>query len=183
MKFSYEWLRELVPGLTGTPEEVTALITMKTAECEGVEPFAPWLARVCAARVLAVTPVEGSHNVCARVDAGPELGEKQVVCGAPNCRAGLVTAYVPAGVALAGKEIRKAVIAGVESDGMLASGAELGRNRDADGSLELPADHRARRRHRRARRRHRSRQQEPDPSPRSLGPSRHGPGGVGVLRA
>ncbi|MCL4841431.1 MAG: phenylalanine--tRNA ligase subunit beta [Bryobacteraceae bacterium] len=140
MKFSYEWLRELVPGLTGTPEEVTALITMKTAECEGVEPFAPWLARVCAARVLAVTPVEGSHNVCARVDAGPEHGEKQVVCGAPNCRAGLVTAYVPAGVALADKEIRKAVIGGVESDGMLASGAELGLNREADGILELPAD-------------------------------------------
>lgn len=139
MKFSYQWIRELVPGLAATPEELTTLITMKTAECEGVEPFAPWLERVCAARVLAVTPIGDSHNVVARIDAGPEFGERQVVCGAPNCRAGLVTAYVPAGLSLGSRQIRRAVVSGHESDGMLASGAELGINRDAEGVLELPS--------------------------------------------
>lgn len=139
MKFSYQWIRELVPGLAATPEELTALITMKTAECEGVAPFAPWLERVCAARVLNVSPIEDSHNVVARIDAGPEFGERQVVCGAPNCRAGLVTAYVPAGLSLGSRQIRRAVVAGYESDGMLASGAELGINRDAGGVLELPS--------------------------------------------
>src|SRR6202007_532597 len=51
-----------------------------------------------------------------------------LVCGAPNCRPGVVTAYVPVG---------KKLIQGVESDGMLASGLELGINRDHSGVLEL----------------------------------------------
>jgi phenylalanyl-tRNA synthetase beta chain len=55
-------------------------------------------------------------------------GRKTVVCGAPNCRPGLLTAYVPLG---------KKVIDGVESDGMLASAAELGINRDHAGIIEL----------------------------------------------
>lgn len=138
MKFSYQWIRELVPGLTATPAELTAQITMKTAECEGVEAFAPWLERVRAARVLAVNPIEGTHNVVARIDAGPELGLTQVVCGAPNCRVGLMAAYVPAGLSLGSRQIRRAVVSGHDSDGMLASGAELGINRDAEGLLELP---------------------------------------------
>lgn len=139
MKFSFNWLRELVPGLTATPQQLTALITMKTAECEGVETFAPWLERVCAARVLAVTPIDGTHTVLARIDAGPEFGETQVVCGAPNCRPGLLAPYVPAGLSLGSRQIRRATIHGHDSDGMLASGAELGINRDAEGLLELPA--------------------------------------------
>jgi len=140
VKFSYNWIRSLVTGLEADPTELMKLITMKTAECEGVEPFAPWLSQVVAARVLAVEPIEGSHNVKATVDAGPALGTRQVVCGAPNCRAGLLTAYVPSGVTLAGgKEIRQAVIGGVPSDGMLASAAELELTRDHSGILELSA--------------------------------------------
>jgi phenylalanyl-tRNA synthetase beta chain len=61
------------------------------------------------------------------VDAGA-LGIRTVVCGAPNCRPGLLTAYVP----LAPKTVD-----GVESDGMLASAAELGINRDHSGIVEL----------------------------------------------
>lgn len=137
MKFSYNWIRELVPGLDRDPRELMALITMKTAECEGVEAYAPWLDSVVVARVLEVAAIEGSHNVKAVIDAGPKLGQRQVVCGAPNCRAGVLTAYVPSGVTLGKKEIRKAVIGGVESDGMLASGAELEINRDHSGILEL----------------------------------------------
>lgn len=140
MKFSYQWLRDLVPGLDAAPAELMGLITLKTAECEGVEEFAPWLRQVCCARVLAVEPLPGSHNVAAEVDAGLMHGKKRVVCGAPNCRAGIVSAYVPAGTVLGGREIRKARISGVESDGMLASGAELGLNRDSSGILELDGE-------------------------------------------
>ena len=110
MKFSYNWIRELVPGLDMSPTELARLITMKTAECEAVEEFAPHLANVVAARVLEAHKIEGTHLTRAVVDAGPLFGRKQVVCGAPNCRAGIVTAYVPSGVALGSKEIRKAVI-------------------------------------------------------------------------
>ena len=138
MKFSYNWIHELVPGLAEDATGLMKLITMKTAECEGVEAYAPWLAEVVVAEVLSVEPIEGSHNVKAVVDAGPKHGRKVVVCGAPNCRAGLFTAYVPVGVTVdGGKEVRAAVIAGVNSEGMLASGDELGINRDHEGILEF----------------------------------------------
>lgn len=136
MNFSYNWLRELVEGLDASPSELTGLITIKTAECEGVHSFAPHLEAICAARVEQVQPIEGSRNVVATVDT-VRYGRKTVVCGAPNCRPGIVTAYVPAGTVLDGREIKKATIGGVESDGMLASGAELGINRDAAGILEI----------------------------------------------
>jgi phenylalanyl-tRNA synthetase beta chain len=140
MNFSYNRLAELVDGIDAAPAKLGQLITMKTAECEGVHPHAPYLDRVCAARILSVTPIPGSsHNVTAVVETG-RYSTKTVVCGAPNCRVGLTTAYVPAGTDLNGRQIEKAVIEGVESDGMLASGAELGVNRDAAGILEIDAE-------------------------------------------
>ena len=102
---------------------------MKTAECEGIEAAGGLLAGACAARVVSVEPIAGGHNVKAVVETAA-YGEKTVVCGAPNCRPGMITAYVPVG---------KKEIHGVESDGMLASGAELGINRDPAGILETGA--------------------------------------------
>lgn len=136
MNFSYNWLAELVTGLDVSAAELTSLITIRTAECEGTHEYAPWFASVVAARVEAVERIDGSKNVKAIIDAGA-LGRRTVVCGAPNCRAGIVTAYVPSGTQMGTKEIRKAVVSGVESDGMLASGAELGLNRDHEGIIEL----------------------------------------------
>src|SRR5215207_10195542 len=99
MKFSYNWISELVDGLDVEPPTLSNLITLKTAESEGVEKYGAALASVVAARVETVEPIEGSKNVKATIDAG-HLGKKTVVCGAPNCRAGIVSAYVPAGVTL-----------------------------------------------------------------------------------
>ncbi len=127
MKFSYNWLRELVEGLDYAPGPLEKLITMKTAECEGIEASGALLERACAARVESVEPIPGSHNGKAVVDAG-RYGVRTVVCGAPNCRPGLITAYVPVG---------RKTIQGIESDGMLASPAELGINRDHAGIIEL----------------------------------------------
>ena len=128
MKFSYNWLRELVPALDQQPAQLLRLITMKTAECEGLEEAGAALEKASVARVLSVEPIGASdHNRKAVVETA-RYGTKTVVCGAANCRAGLVTAYIPAGVK---------VIEGVESDGMLASGLELGINKDHAGIVEL----------------------------------------------
>jgi phenylalanyl-tRNA synthetase beta chain len=127
MKFSYNWIREFVPDLSESAPSLERLITMKTAECEGVENIGLLLAEAVPALVESVTPIEGSHNVVATVDA-VFYGKKTVVCGAPNCRPGIVTVYVP----LAAK-----TIAGVASDGMLASAAELEITRDHKGVIEL----------------------------------------------
>lgn len=130
MKFSYQWLRELVDGLDAGPNEIGRLITMKTAECEGVEEVGAPLERACPARVVSVEALGSGHNRKAVVETA-RYGAKTVVCGASNCRPGLATVYVP----LAPKRID-----GVESEGMLASGAELGVNRDHAGIVELDGD-------------------------------------------
>ena len=102
---------------------------MKTAECEGIEPVGGLLAAACIATVASVEEMPGGHHRKAVVET-ERYGLKTVVCGAPNCRAGMTTVYVPLGTKSIG---------GVESDGMLASGAELGINRDAAGIVELAA--------------------------------------------
>jgi len=127
LKFSYNWIREFVDNLDYAAGPLEKLITMKTAECEGIEAAGELLGHARAARVESVDAIPDSHNVIAVVDAGP-LGRKRVVCGAPNCRPGLISAYVPVG---------SRVIQGVASEGMLASGAELGVNRDHSGIVEL----------------------------------------------
>jgi phenylalanyl-tRNA synthetase beta chain len=130
MKFSYNWIRELVPGLDQSPKELMRLITMKTAECEGLEPVGAQLESASVARVVGVEPIEGSHNQIVKVETA-RYGPKTVVCGAPNCFPGMLTVYLP---------LSAAVIAGIESDGMLASGLELGINRDHSGIVELETD-------------------------------------------
>src|SRR5580658_592254 len=128
MKFSYSWIRSLVDGLDVPAESLERLITMKTAECEGIETAGELLAGAVPARVESVEQIEGGkHVVKAIVDAG-KYGRKTVVCGAPNCRAGMLTVYVPLG---------SKSIAGVLSEGMLASASELGISRDHAGIIEL----------------------------------------------
>ncbi len=129
MKFSYNWIREYAPDLDTPARQLERLITMRTAECEGIEEAGALLAGACAARVVSVEPLEGGHTVKAVVETG-RYGAKVVVCGAPNCRPGITSVYVPVG---------RKTIHGVDSDGMLASGAELGINRDGAGIVELDA--------------------------------------------
>src|SRR5579875_592906 len=129
-------MRELVPGLSADPAELQRLITMKTAECEGIEAAGAHFAQVVAVRVLDVQPLPKGKNRAVTIDAGPGR-EVRVVCGAPNVRPGMLAPWVPPGTALAGKTIGRAVIEGVESEGMLASAVELGISRDHAGLLEL----------------------------------------------
>ena len=109
MKFSYNWIRDYVRDLDVPAPALERLITMKTAECEGIERVGALLHTACSARVESVEPIAGGHNVKAVVDTG-RYGTKTVVCGAPNCREGMVTAYAPVGAR---------TVQGVESDGML----------------------------------------------------------------
>ncbi len=130
MKFSYNWIRELVPGLDTDPRELMRLITMKTAECEGLEQVGAALAEASVARVKDVEWIAGSHNQIVVVETA-RYGTKRVVCGAPNCKPGMLTAYLP---------LTPKVIEGVESEGMLASALELGVTRDHAGIVELESE-------------------------------------------
>ncbi len=128
MKFSYNWIREFVDGLDVPAAALERLITTKTAECEGVENVGALLAGATPARVESVEPVAGSNHLSKAVVNAGAYGKKTVVCGAPNCRPGITTAYVPLG---------PKTIAGVASDGMLASAAELEIAKDHAGIIEL----------------------------------------------
>jgi phenylalanyl-tRNA synthetase beta chain len=127
MKFSYNWLRDLVQGLDTSAHDLEHLITIKTAECEDVQKAGELLATACEATVLSAEPMGKGHNQKTLVQTA-KYDQRIVVCGAPNCHAGVQTVYIP---------LLKKIIEGVDSEGMLASGAELGINRDHSGILEL----------------------------------------------
>ncbi|MCY3794377.1 MAG: phenylalanine--tRNA ligase subunit beta, partial [Gammaproteobacteria bacterium] len=136
MKFSEAWLREWVdPDI----DQQTLLdqLTMAGLEVEVVEAVAPPLPDVVVARIEACDPhSDGGHlSICQVADGN---GHRQVVCGAPNARAGVLTALalpgseLPGGIAVEAAQIR-----GTASAGMLCSAAELGLGDDAAGILEL----------------------------------------------
>ncbi len=132
MKFSSSWLAEHIDGLNLAPAELGSLITIKTAECEGVEAHGAHFDHVVVARVLTSEPIPGTHLAVTSVDTG-RYGIKQVVCGAPNCRANLLTAYVPPGQL----GVTNAKLRGVDSAGMLASAKELGISAEDEGIIEF----------------------------------------------
>lgn len=128
----------MTPGLATRPEELERLITMKTAECEGIERWGAHFESVVAARVLSVEELPAGKNK--RVVIESANGTRHtVVCGAPNVREGMIAAWAPPGTVLSGRNIERITIGRVESEGMLASGAELGINRDHSGLAELDA--------------------------------------------
>ncbi|MEZ5557808.1 MAG: phenylalanine--tRNA ligase subunit beta [Pseudomonadales bacterium] len=139
MKFSESWLREWVNPEVGRAELLEQL-TMAGLEVDGFEPVAAPFSGVVVARVVSCArhPDADKLSVCT-VDDGS--GEHQVVCGAPNVRTGLVSAFARVGAVLPGDfRIRKAKLRGVESQGMLCSVAELELGDDHDGILELSED-------------------------------------------
>ncbi len=138
MKVSLKWLRELCP-VEIADEEVARRLIFAGLEVEGTERRA-LPSGVVAARVSSKTPIEGSdHLHLCRVDDG--AGTHQVVCGAVNYAAGDVVPMARLGAVLpGGKEIKRAKLRGVESEGMLCSARELGLGDDHSGLLQLPRD-------------------------------------------
>ncbi|WP_411834338.1 phenylalanine--tRNA ligase subunit beta [Pseudoxanthomonas mexicana] len=139
MKFSENWLRSHVPT-EATRDELAATLTAIGLEVEEVTPLGEGLDKVVVARIVecARHPEADRLQIC-QVDAGQ--GELlQIVCGAPNARAGLRAPLALAGARVAGIDIKAAKLRGVDSNGMLCSAKELGIDADASGLLELPDD-------------------------------------------
>ncbi len=126
MRFSYQWIKDFVPGLSASAEELEHLITVRTAECDGIHPVGQLLAGARVARVLTAERVGETHITKTTVDIGLSA-PITVACGAPNCRAGMTAIWVPIGTK---------TIQGVESNGMLASAHELDLSRDHAGVIE-----------------------------------------------
>jgi phenylalanyl-tRNA synthetase beta chain len=142
MKFTLSWLKEHLD--TDEPvEKLADKLTMIGLEVESLDDKAKALAPFTIARVISAEqhPNADRLRVC-MVDTGDGAAPVQVVCGAPNARAGLISVFSAPGTFIPGKNITLGVgtIRGVESRGMLCSAAELQISEDHDGIMELPAD-------------------------------------------
>src|SRR5262249_23750939 len=141
MKFTLAWLKEHLD--TDTPlEAIVDKLTMIGLEVERVVDRRKLFAPFTIARVISAEqhPNADRLRVC-MVDTG--AGEPvQVVCGAPNARAGMKGVFVPPGAFIPGKNMTLAVgtIRGVESRGMRVSEFEVENSDDHEGIIDLPAD-------------------------------------------
>ncbi len=141
MKFSLSWLKDHLET-TASAAEIAAKLNAIGLEVEGVEDPAEKLSGFRIARVLtAERHPQADRLQVLTVDTG-DGAPLQVVCGAPNARAGLVGvlglpgATVPAN----GMVLKVAAVRGVESNGMMCSTRELELGDDHDGIIELPGD-------------------------------------------
>ncbi|MGE3689801.1 MAG: phenylalanine--tRNA ligase subunit beta [Novosphingobium sp.] len=141
MKFTLSWLKDHLD--TGASvEEIARTLNAIGLEVEGVEDPAQRLQGFRVAKVLTAAPHPNADKLqVLTVDSG-DGQPLQVVCGAPNARAGLVGvlglpgAVVPAN----GMELKVAAVRGVESNGMMCSSRELELGDDHAGIIELPED-------------------------------------------
>ena len=148
MQFPESWLREFCNPPIGS-QALADLLTMSGMEVEELRPVAPPFSGVVVAEILTAVPHPQADRlrVCT-VDVGAlsPSGPLQIVCGAPNARAGLKAPLAMVGAELPpgedGKPFRIGVgkLRGVESAGMLCSARELQLSDDHGGLLELAAD-------------------------------------------
>ena len=148
MQFPESWLREFCNPPIST-NELAELLTMAGLEVEEMQAVAPPFSGIVVAEILEAVqhPNADKLRVC-KVDAGAASpnGPLQIVCGAPNARAGIRVPLAMVGAELPpgedGKPFKIGVgkLRGVESFGMLCSARELKLSEDHGGLLELPAD-------------------------------------------
>ncbi|MBT5945747.1 MAG: phenylalanine--tRNA ligase subunit beta [Rhodospirillaceae bacterium] len=140
MKFTLSWLKDHLETDASVNTIVETLIRIGL-EVDTVDDPGAKLAAFRVAHVIAAErhPDADRLQVCT-VDTGEE--QVQVVCGAPNARAGMKGVFAPAGTYVPGidVELKKTKIRGVESNGMLVSEREMGLSDEHDGIIELPDD-------------------------------------------
>jgi phenylalanyl-tRNA synthetase beta chain len=143
MKILLSWLRDYI-DINIPAGQIAKILTSLGIEVDAIEARDLGFQKVVVGRVIKVQKHPNADNLSvASVTDGTEVF--QVVCGAPNCREGIKTALALVGAALSdpsGQEfrIKKTKLRGIESNGMLCSGMELGISEDHIGILEF-ADH------------------------------------------
>jgi phenylalanyl-tRNA synthetase beta chain len=141
MKFSLSWLKEHL-DTHASAQDIADKLTAIGLEVEGLSNPAEALAPFKVAKVLTAEKHPQADKLqVLTVDVG--TGEAiQVVCGAPNARAGMLGVFGPPGTYIPGSDItlKVAAIRGVESRGMMCSSRELELGEDHSGIIELPAD-------------------------------------------
>ena len=146
MLVSYKWLKELVPNLTATPDELEQKMSTSGIEVEGVTSPQEGLSKLVVGEVLSSEDIPETHLHITQVNVGADEA-LQIVCGAPNVRVGMKVIVALVGARIADNyKIKKGKIRGVESLGMLCALDEIGIDekinpmKHEDGIFEMPAD-------------------------------------------
>lgn len=139
MYISLNWIKDFV-NLDGLDvQDIANKFTLSCAEIEGVIEKGNNISGIITARIEKVENHPNSKKLhILQVNTGKET--VQVVCGAPNVREGMVTAFAQIGAKIGDITIGKANLAGVESNGMCCSGKELDITDDNSGIMDLGDD-------------------------------------------
>nr|HML44713.1 phenylalanine--tRNA ligase subunit beta [Hyphomicrobium zavarzinii] len=142
MKFTLSWLKDHLKT-KATVEEISTKLSAIGLEVESVEDPAAKLGAFRVARIVEAKRHPNADKlqvVQVEVEKGQPLFE--VVCGAPNARAGMISVFAPLGTYIPGSKItlEKKPVRGVVSNGMMCSAAELELAEDSEGILDLPAE-------------------------------------------
>lgn len=143
MKVPLSWLKEFLP-LTEAAQEISDTLNSLGIEVEKIIGLTSTFTGVVVGKVLKAEQHPNADRLrVATVTDGTE--EFQIVCGAPNCRAGILTPLARIGAELTDPEgkkwkIKKSKLRDVESFGMLCSGKDLSLSEESDGIIELSSD-------------------------------------------
>jgi phenylalanyl-tRNA synthetase beta chain len=138
MKVTLSSLKQFLQT-TASPQEIAQKLTQLGLEVEEVAHLGAGLESFAVAHILSATPHPDADKlrIC---QVATHTDKRQIVCGAPNARAGIKVVLADIGAVIPANNmvIKPAKIRGVESQGMLCSSAELGLGADGGGIIELP---------------------------------------------
>jgi phenylalanyl-tRNA synthetase beta chain len=143
MKVPLSWLKEYI-DLTLSPAQISKMLTLAGLEVDSTETSSLGFEKVVVGRIIDVKKhPEADQLTLATVTDG--IDSYQVVCGAPNCRAGIKTAFAQIGATLIDDEgkpfkVKKSKLRGIDSFGMLCSAKELHISQEYEGIIEF-AEH------------------------------------------
>ena len=136
MLVSMNWIRDFVDLDGQNIEELIHRFTLSTAEVEGIEYKGADIENIVVGEILSCEDhPDSDHLHVLKVDGGD--GIYDVVCGAPNARAGIKTAFAKVGGRVGQMKIESAKLRGVVSNGMCCSEKEIGISDDHSGIMEL----------------------------------------------
>ena len=140
MFVSMNWIKDFVDLEGEDLEQLIHRFTLSTAEVEGIEYKGADVSDVVVGQIISCEDhPDSDHLHVLKVDAGSEVFD--VVCGAPNARVGIKTAFAKVGGSVSGMKIGPAKLRGIMSYGMCCSEKEIGISDDHEGIMELDSSY------------------------------------------
>src|SRR6185437_12230024 len=142
MKFTFSWLKDHL-DTKASLDEIETTLSAIGLEVESIEDPAKLLGAFRIARIVEAKKHPNADKLqIVQVEVAKGKPLMEVVCGAPNARAGMISVFAPLGTYIPASKItlEKKPVRGVVSNGMMCSAAELELSEDSEGIFDLPAE-------------------------------------------